>query len=112
MLAVTRLPPPRQVVAHRFDAGASDTGVRLILDTLARYRLEGDVVATSHSSTAFTIDEAAETDDVARELEGARDKGIALIDQHPRAGLAGMICFLHPKATHGVLVEYAEPIED
>jgi methylmalonyl-CoA/ethylmalonyl-CoA epimerase len=52
-----------------------------------------------------------ETDDVARELEGARAKGIALIDQSPRHGLAGMICFLHPKATRGVLVEYAQPPE-
>src|SRR5579885_1581685 len=52
-----------------------------------------------------------ETDDVARELEGARAKGIQLIDQHPRHGLAGLICFLHPKATRGVLVEYAQPPE-
>jgi methylmalonyl-CoA/ethylmalonyl-CoA epimerase len=50
-----------------------------------------------------------ETDDVARELEGARRKNLQLIDQAPRRGLAGMICFLHPKATRGVLVEYAEP---
>jgi methylmalonyl-CoA/ethylmalonyl-CoA epimerase len=53
-----------------------------------------------------------ETDDVAGELEAARAKGIQLIDQKPRAGLAGMICFLHPKSTRGVLVEYAQPIED
>ena len=53
-----------------------------------------------------------ESDDVARELEAARDKGLPLIDQKPRPGLAGMICFLHPKATRGVLVEYAQPFED
>ncbi len=53
-----------------------------------------------------------ETDDVGRELEGARNKGLPLIDQSPRKGLAGMICFLHPKATRGVLVEYAQPIEE
>ncbi|HVA81317.1 MAG TPA: methylmalonyl-CoA epimerase [Candidatus Binataceae bacterium] len=53
-----------------------------------------------------------ETDDVARELEGAKAMGLQLIDQKPRAGLAGMICFLHPKATRGVLVEYAQPVED
>jgi methylmalonyl-CoA/ethylmalonyl-CoA epimerase len=49
------------------------------------------------------------TDDVARELAAARTKGVALIDQHPRPGLAGLICFLHPKASHGVLIEYAQP---
>ncbi len=53
-----------------------------------------------------------ETDDVSAELEAARAKGIQLIDQKPRKGLAGMICFLHPKATRGVLVEYAQPLEE
>jgi methylmalonyl-CoA/ethylmalonyl-CoA epimerase len=53
-----------------------------------------------------------ETDDVDRELEGARAKQIPLIDQKPRVGLAGMICFLHPKATRGVLVEYAQPMDE
>jgi len=51
-----------------------------------------------------------ETGDVDAELARARAKGIQLIDQRPRPGLAGMICFLHPKATRGVLVEYAQPI--
>jgi methylmalonyl-CoA/ethylmalonyl-CoA epimerase len=51
-----------------------------------------------------------ETEDVQAELNRARAKGIQLIDQQPRPGLAGMICFLHPKATRGVLVEYAQPI--
>jgi methylmalonyl-CoA/ethylmalonyl-CoA epimerase len=53
-----------------------------------------------------------ETDDVARELEAAKAKGIQLIDRTPRKGLAGIICFLHPRATRGVLVEYAEPFHD
>ena len=50
-----------------------------------------------------------ETDDVYRELEAAKTRGIAVIDQHPRRGLAGLICFLHPQANHGVLIEYAQP---
>jgi methylmalonyl-CoA/ethylmalonyl-CoA epimerase len=53
-----------------------------------------------------------ETDDVERELDAARAKQIPLIDQKPRVGLAGMICFLHPKATRGVLVEYAQPMDE
>ncbi len=53
-----------------------------------------------------------ETDDVERELAGAQAKGVELIDQKPRRGLAGMICFLHPKAMRGVLVEYAQPFEE
>jgi methylmalonyl-CoA epimerase len=51
-----------------------------------------------------------ESDDVDKELEAARAKGIELIDQKARPGLAGMICFLHPKSNHGVLVEFATPI--
>ncbi len=52
-----------------------------------------------------------ETDDLARELDAARRLGLPLIDQSPRRGLAGAICFLHPKACCGVLVEYAQVIE-
>jgi methylmalonyl-CoA/ethylmalonyl-CoA epimerase len=51
-----------------------------------------------------------ETDDVDKELDDARNKGIRLIDEKPRPGLAGMICFLHPKSNHGVLVEFAQPL--
>lgn len=53
-----------------------------------------------------------ETPDVAGELTAARDHGFPLIDEAPRPGLAGMICFLHPKGTHGVLVEFATPPPD
>ncbi len=52
-----------------------------------------------------------QTDDVARELEGLKARGVELVDQHPRQGLAGLICFLHPRAHHGVLVELAQPVE-
>jgi len=50
-----------------------------------------------------------ETPDVTSELERARGAGFPLIDEKPRAGLAGTICFLHPKGTRGVLVEFATP---
>ena len=53
-----------------------------------------------------------ESDDVDAELEAARAKGIELIDQKPREGLAGRICFLHPKSNHGVLVEFATPLPE
>jgi methylmalonyl-CoA/ethylmalonyl-CoA epimerase len=52
------------------------------------------------------------TDDIDAELEGARAKGLPLIDQQARQGLAGMIAFLHPRATRGILVEYAQPPEE
>ncbi|HZQ38387.1 MAG TPA: methylmalonyl-CoA epimerase [Dehalococcoidia bacterium] len=50
-----------------------------------------------------------ESDDVGAELAAAKAKGLRLIDEQPRPGLAGMIGFVHPGATHGVLVEFATP---
>ncbi len=52
-----------------------------------------------------------QTPDVATELEELKAKEVELVDQQPRRGLAGMICFLHPKASRGVLVELATPVE-
>src|SRR5260370_13518170 len=52
-----------------------------------------------------------ETDDVAQALVAPRAKDIQLLDQKPRHRLAGIICFLHPKPTRGLLAEYAQPIE-
>jgi len=52
-----------------------------------------------------------QTPDVAAEMEVLKQRGVELIDQRPRRGLAGMICFLHPKSTRGVLIELATPVE-
>lgn len=49
------------------------------------------------------------TDDIEAEMNTARARGLPLIDEQPRQGLAGMIAFLRPQATRGVLVEYAQP---
>ena len=43
---------------------------------------------------------------------GTTEAAIHRIDEQPRAGLAGMICFLHPASTHGVLIEYAQPFPE
>ncbi len=52
-----------------------------------------------------------QTPDVDAELDKLKQKEVPLVDQTPETGLAGMICFLHPKASRGVLVELATPIE-
>ncbi len=42
-------------------------------------------------------------------LAELKEKGIKLIDEKPRQGAGGAkIAFLHPKATHGVLIELSE----
>ena len=50
-----------------------------------------------------------ESTDVGADLADAKARGLRLIDEKPREGLAGMIGFIHPGATHGVLVEFATP---
>ena len=52
-----------------------------------------------------------QTPDVDEELAELKRKGVELVDQTSRRGLAGMICFLHPKASRSVLVELATPVE-
>jgi len=48
-----------------------------VFGVLGRHRLEVDLVATSHSSTAFTIDDATELDEVAAELGTFADVEVA-----------------------------------
>ncbi|MBD5251921.1 MAG: methylmalonyl-CoA epimerase [Bacteroides sp.] len=48
-------------------------------------------------------------DGVANALAEVADKGCALIDKAPRKGAEGLnIAFLHPKSTHGTLIELCE----
>ncbi len=52
---------------------------------------------------------AIQVPDITQELQLAREQGIRLIDDVPRTGAEGsLIAFLHPKATHGVLIELVE----
>ena len=49
-----------------------------------------------------------EVEDLERTLDGLARDGVRLIDRAPRQGLSGMIAFIHPKATGGVLVELVD----
>jgi methylmalonyl-CoA/ethylmalonyl-CoA epimerase len=44
-------------------------------------------------------------DDLAGTLEGLAGEGIELIDRVPRRGAEGMVAFIHPRASGGVLIE-------
>ena len=53
---------------------------------------------------------ALEVDNIEKTLEELKAKGLALIDQKPRRGTHdAKIAFLHPKGTHGVLLELCDP---
>jgi methylmalonyl-CoA epimerase len=47
-------------------------------------------------------------DNVERELNFLADEGVSLIDRKARRGLEGMVAFIHPKSTRGVLVELCQ----
>lgn len=99
------------------EAIIQDQGVRAALLTIGESEIELlEPVAPGTGVARFLAQRGEglhhlcfETDDVSQELETAKRRGVRLIDQQPRAGLAGMICFLHPKSNHGVLIEYAQP---
>jgi len=50
-----------------------------------------------------------EVNDLAESLVELREKGIKLIDEEPREGTHGeLFAFIHPRSTHGVLLELYE----
>jgi methylmalonyl-CoA/ethylmalonyl-CoA epimerase len=52
---------------------------------------------------------AIAVENIEQALEGARRKGLRLIDEKPRIGFGGKkIAFVHPSGMHGVLVELVE----
>ena len=56
---------------------------------------------------------AFEVDDIHQAVEELKAKGIKLIDETPRSGAHGMhIAFMHPKGTHGILMELVQPMKD
>ena len=46
-----------------------------------------------------------EVDDIDQVLQELQSRGMRLIDQAPRQGVHGLVAFVHPKATHGVMIE-------
>ena len=54
-----------------------------------------------------------EVDDLQKQLDRLKEKGVKLIDEKPRKGTEGrLIAFIHPHSTGGVLVELSEALED
>lgn len=51
-----------------------------------------------------------EVDNVDQELASLSQKGVELIDKKARPGLEGMVAFLHPKSTKGVLIELCQKV--
>lgn len=48
---------------------------------------------------------AFEVDDIVATLAELKAHGVRLIDETPRRGVHGLVAFVHPKATHGMMIE-------
>ena len=67
---------------------------------IAKFR--GDAATKLHH-TAYGVN------DIRAEIARLKSQGVRMIDETPRQGAHGnLIAFLHPKSTHGVLIELCE----
>lgn len=56
---------------------------------------------------------AFEVDDILSEMERLRNEGFVLLNETPKKGADNkLICFVHPKNTHGVLIELCQEIKE
>lgn len=46
-----------------------------------------------------------EVADIYAALAELKEQGLRLIDETPRQGVHGLVAFVHPKATHGAMIE-------
>ena len=49
-----------------------------------------------------------EVNNLQQKLDSMGTSGVRLIDESPREGLSGMIAFIHPKSTNGILYELVD----
>ncbi len=49
-----------------------------------------------------------EVDNIEKEIKTLSGKGVELIDKQPKKGVEGMVAFLHPRSSKGVLIELVE----
>jgi methylmalonyl-CoA/ethylmalonyl-CoA epimerase len=46
-----------------------------------------------------------EVEDIVASLAALAAQGVRLVDEKPRQGVHGLVAFVHPKATHGMMIE-------
>ena len=54
---------------------------------------------------------ALNVNSVGQGLEVVKARGLRVIDRKPREGLTGMVAFIHPESTGGILMELVQSIE-
>lgn len=53
-----------------------------------------------------------EVEDIVASLAALAAQGVRLIDNAPRQGVHGLVAFVHPKATHGTMIELLQRTHD
>jgi methylmalonyl-CoA/ethylmalonyl-CoA epimerase len=97
--------PEQQVEAAFLDAGNSTIELIAPTDTTsgtARF-LQNRGEGTHHV--------CYEVEDLVAALAELRAQGVRLIDETPRRGVHGLVAFVHPKATHGMMIELLQKDE-
>ena len=93
-----------------------DRGVKAALLKVGGTQLEFIQPTDSNGSVARFIERRGEglhhicfeVDGLQQKLDALDSEGVELIDKAPQEGLAGMIAFIHPRSTGGVLVELVD----
>jgi methylmalonyl-CoA/ethylmalonyl-CoA epimerase len=93
-----------------------DQGVEVALLSLANSRIELLQPIEATNSIGRFIERRGEaphhicftTHDIEAEMTTLRARGVELTDEAPREGISGRVCFMHPQAHRGVLVELVE----
>lgn len=95
-----RMEIPEQLVEAAFlDAGNST--IELIAPTDA----ESGTALFLKKRGEGTHHVCYEVSDIEAALAELRAQGLELIDETPRQGVHGLVAFVHPKATHGMMIE-------
>lgn len=53
-----------------------------------------------------------EVEDIVASLKSLEAQGLRLIDTAPRQGVHGLVAFVHPKATHGTMIELLQKTDE
>lgn len=102
------------------EATIQEQGVRAALLTLGDSEIELLQPIVEDTGVARYLEKRGEglhhvcfqVDDIERDLNALKRRGTEMIDLETRIGLAGRICFLHPNAMEGTLVELCQPIDE
>ncbi len=91
--------PEQKVVAAFLDAGNSTIELISPTDT------ESGTARFLANRGEGTHHVAYQVADIAAALAELKGRGVRLIDETPRRGVHGLVAFIHPKATNGMMIE-------